>query len=244
VALETILEQPVDCRPALRRRQIEPGVVPLAIIEVRRQLHVPDIRAIRPGNELSQRETVGAHTVRGAHDERSLTALAPTRRHVKRASAAGRAPRKRKRHPRDRRAAEHRYDPIANRSETKPVLVQDNRGDAAVFPQKTQEQMLCSDMTVEEPIGFLSGVLEDLPGLVAEGHIGRFRRDGTPCGTRLDLAPDLLDREPARGEDARNGGLFLTQQSEQHVLGLHEGAAKLKCFVASEEERAPRLFCI
>ena len=72
---------------------------------------------------------------------------------------------------RNRRDAPHRHDLIANRCEPKPLLGEDGRGEAVMFPQQTKKQVFGPYPFVQEPSGFLRCVCEHVARVLAERNM-------------------------------------------------------------------------
>ncbi len=131
---------------------------------------------------------------------------------------------------------------MSSRSGGEPhaLLAQDPGRDAALLPHQAEQDVLGADVVVEHALGFFGGVAEHALALGGERDLDGGRHLLAPRRARLDLPADLVHREMTLAEETRSEPLALTQQPQQHVLGLDGSAAELACLVAGEEDHTPR----
>ena len=84
-------------------------------------------------------------------------------------------------------------DVLADRVEPHPLLHEDGGGDAALFAKDPQEQVLGSDVVVQEPVGFFRGALQDALGLSAERNFDRGRDLLAEDRPTFDFLADVLE---------------------------------------------------
>ena len=145
--------------------------------------------------------------------------------------------------PRHRRLlVQQLHDVLADRVEAHPLLRQDGRRHGPLLAQDAEQQVLRTDVVVQQPVRLLRSELQHAPGLGAERDLDR-RRDLLPeHGAAFDLLADVLERQVRAGEDAAGQPLPLANQAEQEVLGLDGDAPELAGFVPREEQDTSRTF--
>jgi len=100
-----------------------------------------------------------------------------------------------------------------------------------------------ADVLVIEPFGLFGSIGENAFALVAKREIdagGDLLADG---GVRLNLLANRLDGGVGAEETIRQSLVF-AQQSEQQVLSLDIGAAKLAGLIPGEEDNSAGLFSV
>ena len=139
---------------------------------------------------------------------------------------------------------QERDDVLADGVEAHPLFHEDGRRDRPLLAQDAQQQVLGADVVVQQPVGFLGGVLQDALGFGAEGDFDRRRDLLAEHGPAFDFLANAFEREVRAGENAAGQALALANQSEKQVLGLNRDAAELTRLVPREEEHPPRSFRI
>ena len=148
-------------------------------------------------------------------------------------------------HPRERRLlVQERDDVLADGVEAHPLFHEDRRRDGPLLAQDAQQQVLGPDVVVQQPVGFLGGVLQDALGFGAEGDFDRGRDLLAEHGPAFDFLANAFEGEVRAGENAAGQALALANQSEKQVLGLNRDAAELTRLVPREEQNPPRSFRI
>src|ERR1044072_9199016 len=186
---DALLDETIQRRPAVWCGQIESRIVSLAGVEFDRHLHVTDVRAIGPRDELLQSEAFRADAQRTGDGYRSFLRI-PLARPDPQAGCLG---------GRDksaqweagttwRRGAEHLDDLIADRRNAQSLFCEDRRRDAALLAEETEQHVLRPAMFVQQSVGFLPGVREYRLRFVAERHLVRLRCDGATRRAGVDLA--------------------------------------------------------
>ncbi len=113
-------------------------------------------------------------------------------------------------HARQRRLLiEELDDVLADGVEAHPLLHEDGGGDAALFTEDPEQQVLGPDVVVQQPVGFLGCASEDTLGLGAERNLDRGRdllaKDRAP----LDFLADVFQGQMrARKDPARQPFAF------------------------------------
>ena len=75
-------------------------------------------------------------------------------------------------------------------------------------------------MTVQEAVGFLGGVLEDVLGVFAERYLDRdIQRRRTCSGTRINDLPERISSHAHRAEQMRDERIPLLEHAQEQVLG-------------------------
>ncbi len=148
-------------------------------------------------------------------------------------------------HPRERRLfVQERDDVLAHGVEAHPLFHEDRRRDRSFLAQNAQQQVLGADVVVQQPVGFLGGILEHALGFGAEGDFNGGRDLLAKHGPAFDFLANTFEREVRAGKDAAGQALALANQSEKQVLGLDGDAAELTRLVPREEQDPPRSFRI
>ena len=133
-------------------------------------------------------------------------------------------------------------DVLAHGVQAHPLLHQDAGRHRPLLAEQAEQQVLGADVVVEEPVGFLGGVLQDPLGLAAEGNLDRGRDLLAEDRPAFDVLADAVERQVRALEDPAGQTLAFTDQPEQQVLGLNRDAAELTRLVAGEEQNPPRSF--
>ncbi len=139
---------------------------------------------------------------------------------------------------------QERDDVLPDGVEAHPLLHEDRRRDGPLLAQDAQKQVLGADVVVQQPVGFLGGILENALGLGAEGDFDRGRDLLAEHGPAFDLLANALEGEVRARENTAGQTLALANQSEKQVLGLNRDAAELTRLVPREEENPPSSFRI
>ena len=129
---------------------------------------------------------------------------------------------------------------LPNGGEPQPALVQDLRGEALLFAQQAEQQVLGADVLVVQPLGLFGAVGQNALAFVAQRKIhggGNLFPDG---GVPFDLLADRLHRGVRAQEPVRQRLVF-AQQAQEQVFGLNVGTAELAGLVPREEDYPPRL---
>ncbi len=129
---------------------------------------------------------------------------------------------------------------FADGGEPQAALVQDLGGEALLFAQQAQQQVLGADVLVIQPFGLFRAISQNALAFVAEGQIhgsGNLLADG---GVPFDLLADRFHRGVRTQETVRQRLVF-AQQAEQQVFGFDVGAAELAGLVAREKDHSSRL---
>ena len=132
---------------------------------------------------------------------------------------------------------------FADRGKPQAALVQDFGGEALLFAQQAEQQMLGADVLVVQPLGFFRAIGQHALALVAQRQIHRSGNLLADGGVAFDLLADGFDGG-VRAQEAVRQRLVFAQQAQQQVLGLDVRAAELAGFVAREEDDPPRLLRI
>ena len=147
--------------------------------------------------------------------------------------------------PRRRRLFVQQLDDVlAHAREAHALLVQDRRGDRALFAQEAEQQVLGADVGVQQPVGFFGRELQHALGVRAEGDVDRRRDLLAEDRAAFNLLADAVERQVRARENAARQPFAFANQSEQQMLGLDRRAAHLGRFVAREEQHASRPFGI
>ncbi len=137
---------------------------------------------------------------------------------------------------------QERDDVLADGVEPHPLFHEDGRGDGPFLAQDAQEQVLGPDVVVQQPVGFLGGVLQDALGFGAERNLDRRRNLLPEHGAAFDFLANTFEREVGAGENTAGQSLPLANQPEKEMLGLNGDAAELTRLVPREEKNPPRSF--
>jgi hypothetical protein len=132
---------------------------------------------------------------------------------------------------------------FADGEEFQTTLVQDLGGEALLFAQEPEEEMLGADVLVREALGFFGGVGEHALAFVTERKIDRSGDLFADRGVAFDLFTDRLHRG-MRAQKTIGQGFIFAQQSEQQVFGLNIRRAELAGFIPREKDDAPGFLCI
>ena len=127
--------------------------------------------------------------------------------------------------------------------EPQAALVQDLGGEALLFAQQAEQQVLGADVLVVQALGFLGAIRQHALALVAERQIDRGRNLLADGGVAFDLLADGFDGR-VRPQKAVGQRLVFAQQAEQQVLGFDIRAAELAGLVTREEDDPPGFFRI
>ena len=120
------------------------------------------------------------------------------------------------------------------------ALVQDLRGEALLFAQQAQQQVLGADVLVIQPLGFFRAIGQHAFALVAQRQVHGGRNLLADRGVSFDLLADGLHRGVGAQEPVRQRLVF-AQQSEEQVFGFDVGTAELAGLVPREEDDSSRL---
>ena len=121
--------------------------------------------------------------------------------------------------------------------------MQNIRGEAFLFAQEPEQQMLGPDVLVVQPFGFLGAIRQHALALMAQRQVDGSRNLFPQRGVRLDLLADGFHRR-AGAQEAVGERLVFAQQAQQQMLGLDARAAELAGLVAGEEDHSPGFFGI
>ncbi len=113
--------------------------------------------------------------------------------------------------------------------------------EAFLFAKQAQQQMLCTDVLMRQPLGFLRRVGQNALALVAQGQVHGSRNLLPNSRVALDLLTDGFDRSMGPQEPIGERLVF-AQQTQQQVLRLDVRRTELAGFIACEENYAPGLF--
>ena len=130
---------------------------------------------------------------------------------------------------------------LADGGEAQAALVQNLGGEALLFAQQAQQQVLGADVLVVEPLGLFGAIRQHALALVAQRQIHRSGNLLANGGVPFDLLADGFHRR-VRTQEAVGQRLVFPQQAQQQVFGLDVRAAELAGLVAREEDHPPRLF--
>ena len=146
-------------------------------------------------------------------------------------------------HARQRRLlVEELNDVFADRVEPHPLLHQDGGGDAALFPEDPEQQVLGTDVIVKKSIRLFGRTAEDAFGFGAERDFDRRRNLLAEDRAPLDFLADVFQGQMrARKNPARQPFAF-PDQSKKEMLGLDRHAAELAGLIAGKEEYSSRPF--
>ena len=114
-------------------------------------------------------------------------------------------------------------------------------GEAFLFAQQAQQQVLGSNVLVRKSLRFFRGVGQYALALVAQGQVHGSRDLLPNRGVPFDLLPDRLHRSMGPKEPIGERLVF-AQQAQQQVLRLDVRRTELAGFIAREEDHAPGLF--
>ena len=117
---------------------------------------------------------------------------------------------------------------------------QNLRGNALLFAQQAEQQVLGADVAVAQIAGFAHGELEYFLGARRIGEIG----SGRGCGLTLlhgllDLLLNLVEVDAEVLEDGGGDTLALADEAEQDVLGAHVFVMEAGSFLARHREDLP-----
>ncbi len=133
-------------------------------------------------------------------------------------------------------------DVLADGVEPHPLLHQDGGGDAALFAQDPEQQVLGTDVVVKKPIRLFGGTAEDAFRLGTEWDLDRRRNLLAEDRATLDFLADVFQGQMrARKNPARQPFAF-PDQSKKKMLGLDRHAAELAGLIAGKEEYSSRPF--
>ena len=129
---------------------------------------------------------------------------------------------------------------LADGGEPQPALVQNLGGEALLFAQQAQQQVLGPDVLVAQPLGFFGAVGQHALAFVAEGQVHRSGDLLADGGVSFDLLADGFHRRVGTQEPVGQRLVF-PQQAQQQVFRLDVRAAELAGLVAREKDHPPRL---
>jgi len=135
-------------------------------------------------------------------------------------------------------------DILADGVEAHPLLHQNGGGDASLFAQNPEQQVLGSDVVVQQAIGFFGRAPKHTFRLGAEWNLDGGRHLLAEDRATLDFLADVFQGQMrARKNPARQPFAF-SDQSKKEMLGLDRHAAELAGLIAGKEENPPRPFRI
>jgi hypothetical protein len=129
-------------------------------------------------------------------------------------------------------------------AEAHPLFHEDGRSDGSFLAKDPEEQVLRSDVVVQQTISFLGGILQDSLRFRAEWDLDRRRDLLAEHRTSFDFLANAFEGEMRAGENAAGQALSFANQPEEEVLGLNRDAAELTRLVSRKEENPPRSFGI
>ena len=129
---------------------------------------------------------------------------------------------------------------FADGGKAQAALVQDFRGEALLFAQQAQQQVLGADVLVIQALGFLGAIRQHALAFVAEGQIHRSGNLLANGGVAFDLLANGFHGR-VRPQETVGQRLVLPQQAQQQMFGLDIRAAELAGLVAREKDHPPRL---
>src|SRR3712207_1551025 len=140
------------------------------------------------------------------------------------------------------RAGQHPDDLVADLLGVGVEVEEDAGGDALVLPDQAEQDVLGADVVVAQAQRLTEGELEHLLGAWREGDL-----TGGDLFAGADDAHDLrahtLDGDVQRLEDAGGEALFLTQQTEQDVLGADVVVLERARLFLRENDHLPGALC-
>ena len=146
-------------------------------------------------------------------------------------------------HARQRRLlVEELDDVLADGVEAHPLLHQDGGGDAALFAQDPEQQMLGPDVVVQQPIGFFGGAAQNALGFGAERNLDRGRHLLAEDRAALDFLADVFQGQMRARKDPARQPFAFSDQAKKEMLGLDRYAAELAGLIAGKEEYSSRPF--
>ena len=113
--------------------------------------------------------------------------------------------------------------------------MQDFGGEALLFAQQAQQQMLGADVLVVQPLGFFGAIGQHALALMAERQIHGGGNLLANRGVSFDLLANRFHRG-VRTQEPVGQRLVFAQQPEQQVFGLDVRAAELAGLVPREED--------
>ncbi len=132
---------------------------------------------------------------------------------------------------------------FANGGKPQSALVQNLGGEALLFAQQAQQQVLGADVLVIQPLGLFRAISQHALALVAQRQIDRSGNLLADRGVPFDLLADGF-HGGVRPQEAVGQRLILAQQPQQQVLGLDVRAAELAGLVPREEDYSSRFLRI
>src|ERR1022692_751115 len=132
---------------------------------------------------------------------------------------------------------------FANGGEAQAALVPDLGGEAFLFAQQAQQQVLGADVLVIEALGLFGAIGQDALAFVAQRQIhggGNLFANG---GMAFDLLANGFDGR-VRPQEAVGKGLVLAQQAQEQMLGFNIRTAELAGLIAGEKDHPPGLLRI
>ena len=81
---------------------------------------------------------------------------------------------------------------VANLGELEAALLQDLRGEALLFAQQAQQQMLCTDVFMAQALGFFRSIGQNALALVRKGQVDGGRNLFANCCMRFNLLANRL----------------------------------------------------
>ena len=132
---------------------------------------------------------------------------------------------------------------FANGGKAQAALMQDLGGEALLFAQQAQQQVLGADVLVVQALGFFGAIGQHALALVAQRQIHGGGNLFANRGVAFDLLADGFDRR-VRPQKTVGQRLIFAQQTQQQMLGFDIRAAELAGLVAGEKDDPPGLFRI
>jgi hypothetical protein len=121
--------------------------------------------------------------------------------------------------------------------------VQNLCGEALLFAQQTQQQVLRANVLMGEALGLFRGIGEHALALVAEREVHGRGHLLANRSVAFNLFPNGFDRRMLP-EEPIGERLVFAQEPKKQVFGLYIRRAELAGFVAREEDNASGLFCV
>jgi len=139
---------------------------------------------------------------------------------------------------------QQRDDVFAHGVEPHPLFHEDGRRNRTLLTKDAQQQMLGTDVVVEQAIGLFRRKLQHPLRFRAERDLDRRRDLLAEYGASFDFLADTFERQVGPGKNTAREPFALPNQPKKEVLGFNGNAPELARFVARKEQHAARSFRI